>query len=303
MKQNLTDLVQRTIIFQCNLPCDDRKLKQTHLSDKDDNCFEIKDLAGLSKIIYNNIINYAYDTFEMLHDDDVLLRRALYSRIRYNHQANEEAKLGYGFYGEVLLHALLQVIYKVPPLISKGHFFIVGNGESKGYDSYHLIQAGEQIHLWFGEAKFREQSASCIKTALDNLNTKVLTDKYFTENNFIPIFDEMHKSAIYDPVLESSRLMEIKNKWIEKGEIKIEDFQAANIGIVYPIMIAFNESRKGYDKSISNCLDYIQKNYNKLTFNKLSLNRTIFFIFIPMKDVKAVKTTVIQWIESKEQLM
>ena len=74
MKKNLMDLVQQTIVLQCNLPSEERKLKQSHLSNKSDNCFEITDLVNLSKIIYNNIINYAYDAFEMRYDDDVLLK-------------------------------------------------------------------------------------------------------------------------------------------------------------------------------------------------------------------------------------
>lgn len=303
MKQPLIDLVKNTVIFECSLPCDQRSLEKSPLSTKDDNCFKIVDAGNLSKVIYNNIINYAFDVFEMLQEDDVLLTKALYSRIRYNHVASDEAKLGYGFYGEVLLHALLHVIYKVPPLISKGHFFISGNGESKGYDSYHLVEASGQIHLWFGEAKFRETSASCIKTALAELPNKVLTDKYFCESNFIPIFDEMSKSSNYDAALASSRLLEIKTKWIEKGEISIEDFKSNNIGIVYPIMIAFKQSNSGYDKSITNCLEYIKKNYADLKFDKLSIDRTIFFIFIPIDNVQLVKKTVIKWIESKEQLM
>lgn len=303
MKNELTELIHNTVILQCSLPCSKRKFERSGLSNKDDSCFEVLDSGNLSKIIYNNIINYAYDTFEMLYEEEVLLKRALYSRIRYSHSATDAAKLSYGFYGEVLLHALLYVIYKVPPLISKGHFFITGNGESKGYDAYHLVQAGDQVHLWFGEAKFREQSASCIKDALENLESKILTDQYFIDNNFIPMFDEMSKNTSYDPLLQSSRLLEIKNKWIEKGEIKIEDFKNEQIGIVYPILIAFNQSAAGYDKSIANCLDYIKKNYSSLKFSKLSLPYTIFFIFIPIKDVKSIKNTVIQWIESKAQLM
>lgn len=303
MKQPLIDLVKNTIIFECSLPCDQRRLEKSPLSTKEDNCFKIVDSGNLSKVIYNNIINYAFDVFEMLQEDEVLLTKALYSRIRYNHAAGEAAKLGYGFYGEVLLHALLHVIYKAPPLISKGHFFISGNGESKGYDSYHLVEASGQIHLWFGEAKFRETSASCIKTALAELPSKVLTDKYFLESNFIPIFDEMSKSSNYDASLTSSRLLEIKTQWIEKGKIDIEDFKANDIGVVYPIMIAFKQSSGGYDKSITNCLDYIKKNYGELNFDKLSIERTIFFIFIPIEDVQLVKKTVIKWIESKEQLI
>jgi len=303
MKQPLIDLIKNTVILECNLPDSPRKLERSPLSTKDDNCFKIVDSANLSKVIYNNIVNYAYDAFEMLYDEQVLLQRALYSRIRYNAVAGDTAKLSYGFYGEVLLHALLHVIYKVPPLISKGHFFIAGNGESKGYDAYHLIEANGQIHLWFGEAKFREQSASCIKTALENLESKVLTDKYFIENNFIPIFDEMSKTTAYDLALKETKLLEIKKQWIEKGQVTIADFKAQNIGVVYPIMIAFNQSTVGYDKSISNCIEYIRKNYTHLKFEGLSLERTIFFIFIPMEDVKLIKNTVIQWIESKEQLI
>lgn len=303
MKQSLIDLVKNTVVFECSLPCHPRISERTPLSTKEDNCFKIVDSDNLSKAIYNNIINYAFDAFEMLQEEEVLLKKALYSRIRYNHDATEEAKLGYGFYGEVLLHALLHVIYKAPPLISKGHFFIAGNGESKGYDSYHLVEAAGRIHLWFGEAKFRETSASCIKTALDEIGSKVLTDRYFLENNFIPIFDEMAKNTQYDAALANSQLLGIKTKWINKGIINIEDFKENNIGVVYPIMIAFKQSTLGYDKSITNCLDYIKKNYSTLTFDKLSIERTIFFIFIPMENVKQIKNTVIKWIESKEQLM
>ncbi|WP_169051662.1 Hachiman antiphage defense system protein HamA [Flavobacterium sp. H122] len=303
MKQELIDLIKNTIILECNLPCHPRIHEKTVLSTKDDNCFKVLDSVNLSKVIYNNIINYAYDVFEMLQGDEVLLTKALYSRIRYNHKASSNAKLGYGFYGEVLLHALLHVIYKVPPLISKGHFFIAGNGESKGYDSYHIVEAHGQVHLWFGEAKFRETSSSSIKTALEGLSNKVLTDKYFLENNFIPIFDEMSKNTNYDALLAGSKLLDIKTDWIEKGIINIDDFKANNIGIVYPIMIAFKQSAGGYDKSITNCLDYIKKNYAALKFDKLSIDRTIFFIFIPMEKVKDVKKTVIKWIESKEQLI
>src|SRR5690606_288199 len=113
MKKELTELIQKTIILQCSLPCSTRKFNRTDLSNKDDSCFEVLNSSNLSKIIYNNIINYAYDTFEMLYDEEVLLTRALYSRIRYSQTATNAAKLGYGFYGEVLLHALLYVIYKV----------------------------------------------------------------------------------------------------------------------------------------------------------------------------------------------
>jgi len=303
MSTSLLDLVKNTIVLKCSLPCNDRKIGKSAISTRDDNCYISTNETDIAKIIYNNIINYSFDAFEMKFDSEILLKKALYSRIRYNNAATDETKLSFGFYGEVLLHSILHVIYKAPPLISKGHFYIVGNGESKGYDSYHLVESDDQLHLWFGEVKFREQSSSCIKSALSELSNKVLTDNYFTENNLIPIFDEMSKNDKYNPVIANSKLQSIKIKWIEKGEITIDDFKKENIGIVYPIFIIFNQSTLGYDKSLENCIEYIKKNYSDLKFDDMSLETTIFFIFLPVDSVKEIKKTVIKWIESKEQLM
>lgn len=303
MKQSLVDLIKSTIVIQCKLPCNIRKIEKSVISTREDNCYATTDEKDLAKIIYNNILNYSFDVFEMKGSDEVLLKRALDTRIRYSQGSSDKSKLSFGFYGEVLLHCMLQVIYNVPPLISKGHFYIIGNGESKGYDSYHLVEADGQLHLWFGEVKFREQSSSGIKSALDELSSKVLTDKYFKENNIIPIFDEMSKSDNYQKILKNNKLLELQNKWIEKGEVNIDDFKSNNIGVVYPILIAFDESSLGYDQSINNCISYIKKNYSEMKFDNISINSTIFFVFLPMKNVKNVKKTVIEWIECKEPLM
>lgn len=300
MKKSLIELITDTIVLQYDLPCGTRKIERSTLSSRQDDCYNAKTGEDLSKIIYNNIIHYAFDTFEMGVDDEILLTRALDARIKYSEVADKD-KLSLGFYGEVLLYSILHVIYKVPPAISKGHFYIIGNGESKGYDSYHLVEANKQIHLWFGEVKFRETSSNCIKSALDDLSKKVLTDEYFINNNIVPIFDEMSKSTNYVDL--PNKLNEIKQKWIEKGEIGIQDFKDDNINLVYPILLVFNQSPKGYDASIKNCISYIKANYSTLKFEKMSINTKIFFVFMPVENVKIIKQTVIAWIESKAPLM
>lgn len=300
MKKSIVELIKESIVLEYNLPCDIRKFEKTVLSSRNDNCYSTRSNEDLSSIIYNNIIHYAFDTFEMGIDDEVLLTRALNARIKYSEVA-EKDKLSLGFFGEVLLYSILHSIYKVHPAISKGHFYIIGNGESKGYDSYHLVEANGHIHLWFGEVKFRNTSPSCIKDALENLSNKILTDNYFIDNNIVPIFDEMSKSTNYNTLPD--KLQSIKNKWIEKGSVTMDDFINNNIKLVYPILIIFNQSKRGYDASIQNCINYIKANYSSLTFDKISLDTKIFFVFMPVEDVKAIKEKVIKWIELKEPLM
>lgn len=299
MKESIIELIKKTIVLQFKLPCDTRKFERSIISTLDDNCYASMKGEDLASIIYNNILHYSFDTFEMTVDDEVLLSKALQTRIKYSEAADKD-KLSLGFFGEVLLHSILHVLYKVPPLISKGHFYIIGNGESKGYDCYHLIEAGNHIHLWFGEVKFRETSAACIQSALDDLSTKMLTDDYFLNNNIIPIFDEMSKSANYTI---SDRLSKIKEKWIEKGAITIDDFKNDSIRLVYPILIIFNQSVLGYDTSVKNCINYIKRKYSDLKFDKMSIGSDIFFVFMPVESVKDVKSTVIKWIDSKAPLM
>ncbi len=303
MKNELIQLIKNTIIFEYHLPHSEKGIDKTVLSTIKDYCYSNNSDEKLARIIHNSIIDYSFDSFEMNKDESVLFNRALASRIRYNDEDDDETKLNYGFFGEVLLNSILHVIYKTDSLISKGHFTIVGNGESKGYDSYHLIQNKGNIHLWFGEVKFRANSSSCLKSALDNLSTKILTDDYLSNNNLIPIFDEMNKNTEYDKKFEGSKILEYKNKWINEGIVDIDWLIKEKVKLIYPILISFNKSNRGYDQSIKNAVDYIKKGYSKLSFGNLSIDSTIFFIFLPVTDVKTIKEKVLEWIDLKEPLI
>lgn len=303
MKHELIQLIKNTIIFEYNLPHTVKGIDKTVLSTINDYCYSNDSDENLARIIHNSIIDYSFDSFEMNKDESVLFNRALASRIRYNANDEAETKLNYGFFGEVLLNSILHVIYNTDSLISKGHFTIVGNGESKGYDSYHLIQHKGSIYLWFGEVKFRADSSSCLKSALEHLSTKILTDDYLRSNNLIPIFDEMNKSPEYDKKFEGSKILEFKNKWINEGIVNIDWLIEEKVKLIYPILISFNRSNKGYDQSIKNAVDYIKERYSELSFGNLSIDSTIFFIFLPVTNVKNIKETVLEWIDLKEPLI
>ncbi len=304
MKAELIQLIKDSILFEYHLPHVEKGIEKSVISNINDFCYKLGSDEDLAKIMHNSIIDYSFDSFEMNVDEDVLFNKALMSRIRYDSEDTDETKLSYGFFGEVLLHVLLRVLYKADPLISKGHFTIVGNGESKGYDSYHLVQKDDgTIHLWFGEVKFRGTSSSGLKSALDNLSSKILTDSYLKENNLIPIFDEMSKNPQYTEKFKGSKLIDLRDKWVEKGLVEIEDLKTENFKLIYPILISYNKSSRGYDKSIENAINYINKNYSDLSLDGISIKTSIFFVFLPVDNVKAIKTQVLEWIDLKEQLI
>jgi hypothetical protein len=304
MKDELIRLIKESILFEYHLPHVEKGIEKSVISNIKDYCYKIDSDDNLAKIMHNSIIEYSFDSFEMNVDEDVLFNKALLSRIRYNSDDADETKLNYGFFGEVLLHVLLRVLYKAPPLISKGHFTIVGNGESKGYDSYHLVQKEDgTIHLWFGEVKFRGTSSSGLKSALDNLSSKILTDSYLRDNNLIPIFDEMSKNPQYTEKFKGSKIIKLRDKWVSKGIVEIEDLKEENFKLIYPILISYNISSLGYDKSIENAIDYIKKNYSDLKIDDISIETSIFFVFLPVNNVKAIKTQVLEWIDLREQLI
>ena len=72
--------------------------------------------------------------------------------------------------------------------------------------------------------------------------------------------------------------------------------------LVYPILLVYSEDAKGYDENIKKVPQYIKDNLKSQNIN-ISIEYSIFFILIPLKKVKEIKTNVIQWIESQKPLM
>ena len=101
------------------------------------------------------------------------------------------SKLQYGFYGDVLLYSLLVNLFETDVLISKGYFYSpLEKGEPKGFDAYHLIQHGDKVELWLGEAKFRSEYKRPINEVLSGFS-KTTTEGYFRDN-VLTIVKEKH---------------------------------------------------------------------------------------------------------------
>ncbi len=250
------------------------------------------------EVIYNAIIEYSFNEFEIDEREyNDLQTIAFQERIRFDEEDSDETQLKYGFFGEVILYAILKIIYGADSIISKGYFYSpIENSESKGYDAYHLIESNRTIQLWFGETKFYKSYTGAVNDVLSKID-KSLSDNYLSRN-LLALRKNKEQFNIQDSVLES-----ILDDWGKNPEIVIiDELQKFNIELVYPIVILYQQNSNGYDASIKAVPDYIKANHTIRNYN-LSIPYICYFILIPIEDVKAVKTEVLSWINLKKPLL
>lgn len=298
MRKTLEDLITKSIVYKYDLPYSKGSIPRTIFSTLDDKCYSVSDNDSLVKIIYNSIIDYSFNEFEINEKDlEDLHTIAFQERIRYDPDDTDETKLKYGFFGEVILHSILKVFFDTQTFISKGYFFNpLENSESKGYDAYHLVEYDSTVHLWFGETKFHKGYTQAVNDVLKKIKNS-LSDKYLSKNLLAL---RKNKDRLN---LKGSKIEKILDDWSKNPKIKIiEELREHSIELVYPVIILFQQSKKGYDESIKLIPDYIEKNHKLEDYN-LTIPYSVFFVFLPVEDVKLVKSEVIKWIESKKPLM
>jgi hypothetical protein len=301
MRLSLKHLIENTILLKYHLPNSSTNVNKSKISTDLDSCYTSDNDEDLSKVIYNAVIEYAFNEYDITEKDlDFLHRTALAKKLKFNVGATDEQKLKYGFYGEVILYCILHLFYKAPPVISRGHFYnILENSETKGYDAYHLIDNQTQIELWFGEVKFYSnfKAATTGKNgAITNLN-KAISDNYLNQN-LIAISEKIEKIAS-----TSTNLISILNEIRNNPEIKISDISKKyDIKLVYPILVLFDPKNNDYDKTIQDAIQHIENDAEIKTFD-ISLEISLFFILIPVNSTKTIKSKVIEWIKNKEPLI
>lgn len=298
MRQSLLALIEKTIVYQYDLPNTKAGIKKTVVSVDNDQCFKSIDKNDFTEIIYNSILEYSFNEFDIENKDyDKLQFIALKNKLKYNPNATLSKKIGYGFLGEVLLFSVLYVLFKSKPLIARGYFYNpLENSETKGYDSYHLIENGNQTELWFGEVKFHKNYKTGINSIFENID-KAISDDYLDTNVFA-ISNQVNNLNI-----KGSKIEKVLEDWEKNPSFTIiNELKQHNMKLVYPVMLLYEEDKLGFDESIKNIPKYIQDNHPARTFN-ISVNYTIFFILVPIKDVKLIKQEVIKWIELKKPLM
>ncbi len=298
MRQQLLDLINNTLIFKYDLPNAAASIPKTIFSTENDKCYEVGNKNNLIEIIYNSIIEYSFNEFEMNgRDYNDLHSIAFQERIRFNEDDSDATQLKYGFFGEVILYGILKVLFGTQSIISKGYFYSpIENSESKGYDAYHLVESNSNIQLWFGETKFHQSYSQAVKDVLDKIKIS-LSDKYL-KRNLLALRKNKDK---FDT--QNSTLNSILNGWEANPNIVIfDELVRHNIELVYPVIILFEQHSNGYEESIKAIPKYIEERYSVEPFD-LTIPHSMFFVLIPTEDVRAIKTEVLSWIKLKKPLL
>jgi hypothetical protein len=65
MRQALIDLIKDTIVYQYDLPNSGAGILKTMYSTDNDKCYLAKDTNNIADIIYNSIVDYAFNEFDI----------------------------------------------------------------------------------------------------------------------------------------------------------------------------------------------------------------------------------------------
>lgn len=298
MRETLKDLLSQVVGLSYTLPKEDMIPKVT-ISTESDECYhELISDEDLAKIIYNGIVEYSFDNLDTyldkLSDAQIV---ALRSKLRYNAADTDDVKLKYGFYGEVLLYLFLQHFHNADTVISRGWFYLpTKKSEVTGFDTYQMLENKDgKVDLWFGEVKFYQNYSDAIKKILEKVKN-TLSDEYL-ESNILDISQHVKE------VNPRSRIGRIINCWLESPTIVIiEELKKHDMTLVYPMLVLFDDKNKTYDDIIKEVVSYINTEYPTIEYS-MSIPTKLFFMLLPVKSAKRIKTQVLSWIDTKEALI
>lgn len=298
MRRSLQKLIDKTLIYQYSIPNPSKGLSGINISTVDDDAFLCTCNSQLAEVIYNSLIEYSFNEFEMVgRDYEDLLSIALQTKLKYHDWQSDSTKIKYGFYGEVLLYSILKVFYGAGALISRGYFYNpLENSETKGYDSYHLIENDKSVDLWFGEVKFRSTLKNCAKSAIEGLD-KALTDDYLNQN-ILAMVNERNNFNI-----KGSKIEQILDSWMENPAVNlINEITKHSMRLIYPILLIYPDNDANFDQKIANTINHINTKHSSKNYS-LSIPFELFFILMPLSETKKIKEDVITWIDSKKPLL
>lgn len=294
MRESIINLLKNTVILKYRLPNGD--IERCIHSTQNDYCYMSQNDTDISRIIYNSLIDYAFNENDMTEDSfEDLHIEALTQRIRFDEDDDDEVQLKYGFFGEVLLNLILRIFFDTNAIIAKGYFYdILKPEEFKGYDSYHLIDLPSETQLWFGEVKFHQSYTSAVDSVYSNIE-KAISDDYFRKN-LLALTPKKRDLETSNPTI-----LGVINKLRKQPKQSIINLCADyNLKLVYPIFILCN-SLKDYDKTISSLINRIKEKYSDKKFD-IGIDYDLFFLILPVTCVKTIKQDVLKWIRSREPL-
>jgi len=284
------------MIFQYSLP--NGIIGKTSLTTSKDECYAVSSNDELANLIYNGIVEYALGEKHVdISNLNIVQRKAIKSRLRYDENASDQVKLKYGFYGEVVLDLILQYAFASNVLLAKGYFYNpVEASEPKGYDAYQFYYNHNQLSLLLGEVKFYGLFKESVKKILDNLY-KATSIEYLNKN-ILALINEKDR---FDSVpLEITKIIE---SWETNPEINLyQEIKKYNIKLHYPILVLYNGFKDSFDETIKASVDIIDSEVAKRAIN-VEMDIELFFILVPVDDAKKVKEEVMECVSLNKPLL
>ena len=130
---------------------------------------------------------------------------------------------------------------------------------------------------------------------LENID-KALSMEYL-EQTFYSIDNKIEAAK---PNAESVK--QILENWKYNDINLIEQIKKYNFKLVYPILLVYGANTLTYESNITKVVNYIKSNYSDYKCS-LDIPYSIFFILLPVHEVKEIKKEVLKWIEEKKQVL
>lgn len=297
MRQSLINFFKNTVVLKYTLPNQQLGIdKSIYTTIDNDYCYQVDNDDKLVELIVNSIVDYSFNDRELVNKDIIKKHfSAIRSRLRYENDDDIDTKEKYGFYGEVLLNLMLRLNFGTNSIIAKGYFYdILAPEENKGFDSFHIIETANQLQLWFGEVKFHQTYQSALESIFKNIE-KAISDNYFS-CNLLAMENKQNSLNVV-----GSKVSEILEVLSDDPNVAIADLlQTYSMKLVYPIFILCATPRN-YNYTIKSIIDKIRNEYGNKNLS-IGFEYDIFFILLPVNNVKQIKMNVIQWIDSKKPL-
>lgn len=297
MRTALKELFNNVITLQYKLPHND--VDKSIVSTSEDFAFRPSRDSDVANIIYNSIVDLAFDDYHINLDElNELQRNALDFKIRFN-VGDDNAKLKLGFYGEALLNVFLQLFFGADVLVARGEFFdILSQSEIHGYDSHHIIEKNNSLEFWCGEVKFYESYVTALEKVWVNIN-KDITLEFLNKNIQAIIHKKCNiyaKGKLIDNFIKECKEQPYRNYY--------NDIKKYGGKLVYPVLVVSNELKNGFDVTVKKCIDKINSLNTKTPVVMPSeLTVELFFIFMPVQDAKKIKLEVLECIQKNKPLI
>lgn len=190
-----------------------------------------------------------------------------------------------GEFGELILHAAIRQVFESLPAISKIYYKSALNETVKGFDAVHVVDTGETLELWLGEAKFYKDINAAIRDVVEEL--KAHTDRNYLRDEFLLITGKI------DPA------------WPHEAELKKLLSPNTSLDQVFkrvciPVLLTYDslcisKFNECSDEYCEDFLNEIIKNYEKFCAKDLPANVTIHLFLLPLES----KETFVKKLDDK----